>query len=111
MNISERKIFDAEADLAARTEGRSKALFLRGPIPFDWIGRACSDPADRLALILRAFFVIKRTSELRVTMEICRYAGIPTRHQRRRCLARLERTGLFEVSASKGRSPVIRKKW
>ena len=105
------KVFDPALDLERRTAARSKELFLRGPISFDWINRTCSDPAARLAFIIRAFMDMKRTRELRVSMEICRYAGVSDRRQRWRCLQRLARTNLFEISAAQGRSPVAKRLW
>ncbi len=111
MYVPERKIFDPAVDVKRRTAERSKELFLRGPIPFDWINRACSDRTARLALIIRSFMEMERTSELRISMKICRYAGISDRRQRWRCLQKLEHTGLFEVSASQGRSPIAKRLW
>jgi hypothetical protein len=107
----EQKIFDPASDLERQTANRSKELFLRGPISFDWISRACLDPATRLALIIRAFMDMERTRELRVSMKVCRYAGVSDRQQRWRCLRRLARTGLFEISAAQGRSPVAKRLW
>jgi hypothetical protein len=54
---------------------------------------------------------MKRTHEVRVSMEICRYAGISDRRQRWRCLQRLAGTGLFEISAAQDRSPVAKRLW
>ncbi len=107
----ERKIYDPALDLERQTENRSKELFLCGPIPFAWIRRACFDPTARLALVVRAFMDMERTRELPVSMKVCRYAGISNRHQRWRCLQRLARTGLFEISAAQGRSPVAKRLW
>ena len=89
MHVPERKVFDPTLDLERRTAARSKDLFLRGPITFDWISRAIPDPSYRLTLILRAFMDMERTTELPVSLKICRYAGISNRHQRRRCLQKL----------------------
>ena len=105
------KVFDPTLDLERRTADRSEHLFLRGPISFDWINQVCLDPAARLAFIIRAFMDMKRTHEVRVSMEICRYAGISDRRQRWRCLQRLARTNLFEISAAQGRSPVAKRLW
>ena len=111
MHLPERKVYDPTLDLKHQTEARAKALFLGGPIPFAWIRQACSDPAARLALILRAFMDMEHTHELRVSMKICRYARVSDRHQRQRCLRKLAQTGLFEVSTSQGRSPVAKRLW
>ncbi len=111
MHPCERKIFDPASDLERRTADRSKELFLRGPVTFDWINRACLDPATRLALIIRAFMDMERTANLPVSMKVCRYAGISDRRQRWRCLQKLARTGLFKISTARGRSPIVRKLW
>ena len=111
MRTPERKIYDPTLDQKRRTATRSQELFLRGPVTFGWINQACLDPAARLAFVIRAFMEMERTTELRVSMKICRYAGIRDRHQRRRHLHRLERTSLFEVSTAQGRSPIARKLW
>ncbi len=111
MYVPERKIFDPASDLKHRTAERSKELFLRGPIPFDWINRACPDPTARLALIIRSFMEMEGALELRISMKICRYAGISDRRQRWRCLQKLAHTGLFEISATQGRSPVAKRLW
>ncbi len=111
MDIPQRKIYDPMLDLECRTAAKSAGLFLCGPVPFDWIRRACSEPADRLALILRAFLDMREAKEVRVSAEICRYAGISDRYQRRRCLQKLARTGLFEISAARGRSPIAKRLW
>jgi hypothetical protein len=111
MYPSEVKVFDPALDLERRTADRSRSLFLRGPISFEWINQACLDPAARLAFIIRAFMDMKHTREVRVSMEICRYAGIADRRQRWRCLHRLARTGLFEISTARGRSPIVGKLW
>jgi hypothetical protein len=111
MGIPQRKIYDPVADGKPVTSKKGDRLFLKGPLPFEWIAQACPDPASRLALIVRAFMEIEGKDRVRISMKICRHAGIVNRYQRRRCLARLAATGLFEVSAAHGRSPVIRKKW
>ena len=109
--IPERKVLGSSPPSRRGGGRRRGGLFLRGPIPFDWIARAYPDPADRLPLVLRAFMEIEGKDDLRVSMGICRHAGIRDRHQRRRCLKRLEETRLFEVSSRQGRSPVVRKLW
>ena len=111
MGIPQRKIYDPILGLECRTSAKPTELFLSGPIPFDWIRKACLEPADRLALILRAFLDMRGVNELRVSAEICRYAGISDRYQRRRCLQKLASTGLFEISAAQGRSPVAKRLW
>ena len=74
--IPEQRVVSASSVLTKHSRKRHGGLFLKGPIKFDWIVKAIADPADRLALVIRAFMDIEGTSSLRVTSTICRHAGI-----------------------------------
>src|SRR5688500_5688721 len=82
--------------------------FLKGPVPWDWLGRAASQPGRALrgaiavwgaAGITRARTVSRQPSVLR-SLGVSRYAGY-------RALAALEGAGLLEVQRHPGRSPVV----
>jgi hypothetical protein len=93
------------------SKGRRKRRadrFLKGPIPLNWVREHVQCPADRLLLVLRAHGDMQRSSEIRVTADVLRDAGITDRKAAYRAIKRLEVSGSLSVSRKPGRRPVIR---
>ncbi len=66
---------------------------------------ACS--ADRLLLVLRAHADMQRSTELIVTGDVLRDAGIVDRKAAYRALKRLEVSGTLTVTRKRGRRPLV----
>ena len=101
----------AERVYTASSKGRRKRRadrFLKGPIPLNWIREHVQCPADRLLLVLRAHGDMQRSSEIKVTADVLRDAGITDRKAAYRAIKRLEVSGSLSVSRKPGRRPVIR---
>ena len=101
----------AERVDTASSVGRRKRRadrFLKGPIPLNWIREHVQCPADRLLLVLRAHSDMQRSSEIKVTADVLRDAGITDRKAAYRAIKRLEVSGSLSVSRKPGRRPVIR---
>ena len=95
----------------ASSKGRRKRRadrFLKGPIPLNWIREHVQCPADRLLLVLRAHSDMQRSSEIKVTADVLRDAGITDRKAAYRAIKRLEVSGSVLVSRKPGRRPVTR---
>ena len=82
--------------------------FLKGPIPLNWIREHVQCPADRLLLVLRAHGDMQHSSEIKVTADVLRDAGITDRKAAYRAIKRLEASRSLSVSRKPGRRPVIR---
>jgi len=95
----------------ASSKGRRKRRddrFLKGPIPLSWIRENVQCPADRLLLVLRAHGDMQRSSEIKLTADVLRDAGITNRKAAYRAVKGLEASGSLSVSRKPGRRPVIR---
>ena len=97
-------------DTASSKGGRKRRAdrFLKGPIPLNWIREHVQCPADRLLLVLRAHGDMQRSSEIKVTADVLRDAGITDRKAAYRAIKRLEVSGSVLVSRKPGRRPVTR---
>ena len=95
------------ASSVGRRERRADR-FLKGPIPLNWIREHVQCPADRLLLVLRAHSDMQRSSEIKVTADVLRDAGITDRKAAYRAIKRLEVSGSVLVSRKPGRRPVTR---
>jgi hypothetical protein len=82
--------------------------FLKGPVPLNWIREHVQCPADRLLLVLRAHGDMQRSSEIKVTADVLRDAGITDRKASYRAIKRLEVSGSVSVSRKPGRRPIVR---
>ena len=101
----------AERVDTASTRGRRKRgadRFLKGPTPLNWIREHVQCPADRLLLVFRAYGDMQHSSEIRVTADVLRDAGITDRKAAYRAIKRLEVSGSVLVSRKPGRRPVTR---
>ena len=101
----------AERVDTASSKGRRKRRadrFLKGPVPLNWIREHVQCPADRLLLVLRAHGDMQRSSEIKVTADVLRDAGIADRKASYRAIKRLEASGSVSVSRKRGRRPIVR---
>ena len=97
------------ATVSRRAE-RRQARFLRGPIPLEWVRKNIRDSADRLLLVMLAHADMQRTTELKVSADILRDAGIAGRKVEYRALSVLEERGVLSVSRRSGRRPRVQLK-
>ena len=97
-----------ELPSARKRKQRRAELFLKGPIPFQWIRQHVRCATDRLLLVLRAHADMQRTTELKLTTAIYQDAGIGDRKARYRALARLEANGSLKASRKHGCRPIVR---
>lgn len=81
-------------DRRAEQARKRDALFLLGPVRFDWIKLNIPDPASRLILVAEAFMKMKTPSldalELRKQVWDC--AGISGKDRRSRVLAKIDQS-------------------
>ena len=92
---------------AARQKARRAGRFLKGPIPLPWIRQNVRDPADRLLLVLLAHSDMRQSSELKVTADLLRDAGISDRKAAYRAVDALEASGALTARRHQGRHPVV----
>jgi hypothetical protein len=85
-----------------------KDLFLRGPIPMDWLATAAKLPGKTLnvALALRWLHGLSGGEPFRLTQKALGLLCV-TRETAGDCLIRLEQHGLIQVVRRAGRSPVV----
>ncbi len=93
---------------ATRQRARRAGRFLKGPISFSWIRDHIRNPADRILLVLVAHSDMRQSTELRVTADIFRDAGIGDRKAAYRALGALEVNGSLTIQRHRGRRPVVR---
>ena len=87
------------------------ALFLMGPIKFEWINANIPDPASRLVLIANAFMDMEGHSEIALTGKIWEAANISGKDKRRRVLQTLRgSTKGYEVIPRAGRTSLLRRR-
>jgi hypothetical protein len=87
---------------------RQKRRFIKGPIPLDWISRACSLPGKGAELALALWYLSGLTGRCTVnlTRTICRNFCIG-RDSKYRGLKAMEEAGLVTVERHRGRSPRV----
>lgn len=91
-----------------RYKRRRSKRFLKGPILLSWIRQHVVCSTDRLLLVLRAHADMKCSTELTVTGDVLRDAGIVDRKAAYRALKRLEVSGTLTVTRKRGRRPLVR---
>jgi hypothetical protein len=96
-----------ETQTVIRQKTRRASRFLKGPIPLSWIRRNVRAPADRLLLVLVAHSDMRQSTELRVTADILRDAGIGGRKAAYRALGALEANGSLILRRHRGRRSVV----
>ncbi|MBT6095012.1 MAG: hypothetical protein HOH04_09025 [Rhodospirillaceae bacterium] len=97
-----------ETRTARKPKARRASRFLMGPIPLSWIRQNVRGPADRLLLVLVAHADMRQSTELRVTADILRDAGIGDRKVAYRAVDALEASGALIARRHQGRRPVVR---
>ena len=89
--------------------GRSRGVFLRGPIPWAWLCRASALPGETLAVAMALWLEVGFQAgdrHVRLSAERLRQLGV-TRFSMYRALMRLEDEGLVIVDRGKGRGPRV----
>ncbi len=83
-------------------------MFLKGPIPWEWLEKAARLPGRALAVALVAWHLrgLRRSSTFRLEPSKVRSLGLSPRAARRGVKA-LEKAGLMAVSRHRGRSPDV----
>jgi len=84
--------------------------FLKGPILLSWVRECIRDPADRLLLVLCAHADMRQSSNIKMTADIERDAGIANRKALYRALVALEAKGVLDVTRCPGSRSVVRLK-
>lgn len=82
------------ADRRLEQTRKRVALFLKGPVRFDWIQRNIPDPASRLILVAEAFMKMKTPplDALELRQQVWDCAGIAGKDRRSRVLAKIDRS-------------------
>lgn len=85
-----------------------KELFLRGPIPLDWLSIAAHLPGKTLNLAIALWWLqgMSRGKSLRLTRKALKTMNVE-RDAERKGLARLEQEGLLKVERKPGQRPTI----
>lgn len=97
-----------ETATAKRRKASRSRLFLQGPLPFFWIRKHISNPADRLLLVLVAHSDMQQSAEFKLTGSILADAGINDRKAGYRALDNLEARGAIAVIRKRGARPFVR---
>jgi hypothetical protein len=89
-------------------ETTKSKLFLKGPIPLDWLVVAARQSGRALHVGMVLWFLkgVKRSRTVELTRSKLAWFGI-SRHAGYRGLAKLEEAGLVSVKRHRGRSPVV----
>ena len=85
-----------------------KALFLRGPIPLEWLAAAATLPGKTLnvALALRWLQGMSAGQPFKLAQKALDMLNV-SRETAGDCLVRLEQHGLIQVVRKPGRSPIV----
>lgn len=87
---------------------QSGALFLKGPIPLDWLTRAARLPGKALPVALALWFRagVDRQAGVGLSTVLCQSFGVD-RYAKRRALFALEQAGLIQVERQRGKNPRV----
>ena len=87
---------------------QSGELFLKGPIPLEWLCAASQQPGKALGVGVAAWFLAGCTGKPTVSIgnELCKKFGID-RFAKRRGLDALASAGLVETQHQRGRNPRV----
>ena len=99
----------SKAELKRKVKVRKpRNWFLKGPIPGEWLSRACrlSRGALRVSLALWYLVGVERTIEVKLTCRVLEQFDVG-RHTAYRALKELESAGLVTVVRHSGRCPVV----
>ena len=89
-------------------EAPRKELFLRGPIPLEWLGQAARLPGKTLNVALALWWLhgMSQGKPFKLAQKALDTLNV-SRETSGDCLVRLEQHGLIQVMRKPGRSPVI----
>ena len=89
-------------------EAPRKELFLRGPIPLEWLAAAAKLPGKTLNVALALWWLhgMSASKPFKLTQKALDRLNV-SRETAGDCLVRLEQRGLIRVVRKVGRSPVI----
>ena len=84
-------------------------LFIKGPIPFEWLRRANSLGGTTGAIAVGLWFYagLTKCTQFKIDGKLDLLAGV-TRHTRQAALARMERAGLISIERLTGAFPLIK---
>lgn len=88
---------------------RTSKLFLKGPIPFDWLKKAnaLGGSTGIVATGLWLYVGINGSRRFKVDSKLDQFAGV-ARQTRQNALQKLERAGLIELSQRHGAYPFVK---
>ena len=100
--------YSKEAKVFAKTTPASGNLFVKGPIPLDWISAAASLPGKCLnvAISIQWLAGMCDGKPFKLTAKALRSLHVSD-DTARDCLRRMERAGLLQVERKPGQRPVI----
>jgi hypothetical protein len=83
-------------------------MFLRGPVPLDWLGRAAQLPGRSLHVAIALWFMagLKKTRIVQVSNITALQFGLD-RNAKYRALEWLENADLISVERCAGRAPIV----
>ena len=85
-------------------------LFLKGPIPFEWINQNIPDASSRLILIAQAFMDMGNVNELPLSKRVWDSANISGKDARHRVLQKIaNHVSGYAVIPRRGRITILRK--
>ena len=100
-------ISQQENSLAERKSPTATRKFIKGPIDYEWIAKACKAGAAELGLYLMyKIGILGSKASVQVRPSECRELGLADR-ARRRQVERLENAGLITADKGKGRCPFV----
>ena len=82
--------------------------FLKGPIPWNWLAQAVSQPGKALHVAIALWFLagVKRTRTVPLSGSVLDELGV-SRYSGYRALTALEHAGLVRVERHRGRNPIV----
>jgi hypothetical protein len=100
---------DESSSLRSARKVKRNALFLKGPLTFEWIISNIPDPSSRLILLIRAFMDMQGKAEIPLTQKIWSCAGITDKDARRRAIKKLREHSMdYEIITRIGRQYLIK---
>lgn len=98
--------FDTASGTLVATD--KKELFLRGPIPLEWLGKAAALPGKTLNVALAIWWLhgMSGSKSFKLTRKALKYMNVE-RDAASAGLIRLEQAGLIQVERKPGQRPTI----
>jgi hypothetical protein len=99
-----------QSDIAARAlvVSPKKELFLRGPVPLEWLGKAAQQPGKTFNIAVAVWWLhgMAKGKPFKLTRTALRYLNVE-RNAASTGLARLEEAGLIRLERRSGQRPTI----